>query len=209
MNRLTCLAFLWAWSSLAADVQHPALEFSFQPPPDHQSQGTDPSTPGLLYRFTRGELGSESFGIFEIHSLGGTLARGSRINKDIAEAAARKGAAKTGTSLSRFEYRTVQWGSMELEVMMAIASANGSEVLSLATQVPLEKEAIQMMLVGPAQERERLVSEFEGVVGSLRGQPSDDNAARDRRLGAMVGVAIFPVMALIIWVISRRRSPFL
>jgi hypothetical protein len=82
-------------------------------------------------------------------------------------------------------------------------------LVTLSTQVPLAKEALQINLAGQAEDEAKLLADFQAVLASLEGKCSWlTDAEGSRRLGFNVGVISGAVagVAVVIFLALRRRS---
>jgi hypothetical protein len=207
-------ALLLMGSRLAAATEDAAHGFSFTAPEGYAAapMGTDAAT---LHSFARGATGGGSWGVFVISSLGGTIGQESKLHPEIVEQAAREAGADSGIVSAHFEYRKVKWGAFDLELVVSQASGNGQQLVSLATQVPLERGAVQVQFVGPAAEEGRLSSDLRALLDSLHGKSNWlSEADRDRQLGERVGMGVGLVFGgcvlpgaalLVVWLVVRKR----
>ena len=195
----------------AAEVRDAARGFSFTVPDGYEAA----SAPGALYAYARGTVGEGSFAMLTVSGLGGTLGADSKLNPAIVEAAAKESAAASGVSVSDFRYAKTKWGEHELDEVFSRASGNGLEAVSLTVQVPLKREAIQLVMIGSAGDEAQLRGEFRAVLASLEGESSWlTEAERDRKLGEGVGRLVgfsLPVLGVAVWalvrlVLKRRRT---
>jgi hypothetical protein len=171
--------------------------------------------PTALHAFRREASAESSWAVLSMTSLGGTLSQKNKLDHGVAEAAARSGAAKTGVTVSTFEYRTATWKGFPLDVMvMRAQAADGSAVISFSAPIPLASGAIQMQLVGPAAAETKLVTEFEGVIASLKGETNwethSDAYQLGERVGRVVGLLFVPGCCtgsglLVAWLLFRKR----
>lgn len=206
MSALLLSAFL-----SAVPVNDPAHGFSFVLPDGYLRA---PAESGSLHDYARGDPRTGSWAAFSVMPLGGTLEQDAVILHEVAEQAARKAAAAQGIELTGFEYRRAPWGPFELEVMLTRATAAGTLVSSLATQVPLAGGAVQLQLVGGTSDEALLVAELTGVVASLRGQSnwlSEAERSRElgRQVGFFVGVALVPLTGLLVlvyFILKKRKA---
>lgn len=194
---------------LAATIRDDARGFSFEAPKGYE-RAPQVQAP-TLYLFTRGTQGSPDFAAIQLVDLGATLARETQLKPDVVEASARKEAAKSGVAMTRFEYKKTHWQGFELDLVMSEASFGGNRIITLATQVPLASNAVQLQLAG--QDEAALSADLQTLLGSLVGESNWlTEAQRDRQLGErtgriaglVVGVAI-AVVAM--YLIGRRRRP--
>lgn len=152
------------------------------------------------------------FAVLSITPLGGTIRQAPSIHS-VVEASARDAALKTGTVISSFEYRPLQWQGFELEAMVMRADQTPSgPAFSLTTQIPLASGAVQVLIAGPATEEARIEREFAAVIASFKGEtnwtPGED-AQSDRRAGriagSIAGVACVGFVVLAAWLLFRKK----
>ncbi len=208
------LGCLLAVSASAQTVDDARRGFSFAVPAGYEPAPEVGAAGGALYAYLRGKPPEGSWAMLVIAPLGGTIAEGGKLNHSIAEKAANEVAAKSGLAMSGFTYRQVRWGAHLLEVMASHAVAGERQAVTLATQVPLASEAIQVQLVGDGASEAKLSAEFDTFLTTLHGKSNwQGEAERDRRRGERVGfiagLAIVPagaVVALAVFFWQRRRK---
>jgi hypothetical protein len=195
----------------ATTVSDPHRGFSFVLPDGFAENPGSTRTPKLNLVFGRGELGTPGGNVLQVASMGGTIGHG-KLDPALVEKAARDSVRGTGVALTKFEYRKTTWKGFALDLLVTHAQREGQAILTLSTQVPIAKEAIQITLAGPAGEAARLLADFQAVLGSLEGKSNwltDDE--RSERLGRIVGVVVGLGLgvALVVYLLRRRqrRSP--
>jgi hypothetical protein len=200
--RILVLALL-ALPPSAAEVKDAARGFSFTVPEGYEAA----SAPGALYAYARGTVGEGTFAMLTVSGLGGTIDADSKLNPAIVEAAAKESAAASGVSVSDFRYAKAKWGEHELDEVFSRASGNGLEAVSLTVQVPLKREAVQLVMIGSASDEAQLRAEFQSMLASFKGESSWlTEAERDRKLGEGVGRLVgfsLPMLGIGIWVLVR------
>jgi hypothetical protein len=180
--------------------------FSFAVPAGY-AEYPEGRAPGVLHSFARGRLGDPSFAVLRVQALGGTIDRAPLVRETV-ERAARNSVGGTGVELVGFDYRKMKWNAFDLEVVVTQAVNGDRKVVTLGTQVPLAKEAIQLYFMGPATDEAKLVDDLQTTLGSLEGRSNwltDDE--RDERLGRAVGMVVGAVGGLaLVWWWRRRRA---
>ncbi len=159
----------------------------------------------VLYSFARGNPGDASYAVLRIEGLGGTIGR-EPLHRAIVEKAARSSTASTGVEVKGFDYRKTRWKTFELDLIATRLTGGQQELLTLSTQVPLAKEAVQIAMLGPAKDEPRLVSELQSILVSLQGETNwltDDE--RSERLGQLVGMGVGLIAACVGLLLWRRR----
>ena len=192
----------------AGKIRDAQRGFSFTVPAGYQASAG--SVGGRTYHaFTRGQPGEPSYAVFRLTGLGGTIGR-DELDHSAVENAARSSVKGTGVELTRFEYRKTPWRTFDLDLVLAHATNGEQRLLTLGVQVPLEREALQLELMGPASSEPLLLSDLQVVLTSLDGKTSWlDDSERSERLGRVIGGGIGLVIALPLafaWRRRRRRS---
>ena len=150
-------------------IRDEKLGFSFTLPKDFERAAA--ATPGsaVPLSFMRGQPGDASFAALQIVPMGGTIGPG-KLHRDIVENAARESARGAGATITRFDYRQTRWKTFDLELVATFASSGKHDLLTLTTQVPVARQALQVNLVGPAQDEARLATEWNTVLTSFEGE---------------------------------------
>jgi hypothetical protein len=165
--------------------------------------------PGVLHVFAHGKPDEPSFSLIRIHALGGTIDR-SPIIKETVERAAHESVRGTGVELLRFDYRKIAWKGFELDEVVSFIDAGGDrKLLTMTTQVPLRKQALQLVILGPAAEEARVGADLRALLGSIEGKSNWlSDYERGEKLGRLVGFAVVALGALvfIVFMIRRRRA---
>lgn len=206
-----CLASLSAYALPLSDIGH---GFSLDVPAGYVRLEDSP-IPGALHVYRREPIIDGAWGLISLTPLGGTISQRPPI-RSIVEASAKEAAAKSGTIISRFEYRSVTWKDFPLEVMVMRADTTPSgPVVSFTTQLPLKSGAIQLQVIGLPTDEARLLREFEGVVGSVKGETNwgmtvNDARQLGERVGFVVGSLAVPgccmfIAGLVAWLLLRKR----
>lgn len=209
---LLSLLPMTASSALAETFHDAELDYRFELP-----AGYRPHTPGFgrpreRSAFLRGELRVGSYAALSVQGLGGTIGRGA-VDRQAVERAAHTAAERTGVEPTRFEYSNARWQRFELEVVATRISTGNVEVVTLAVQVPLARQALQLVLLGPATELARLRSELTAMLGTLQGHSnwrSDEQRERPSSEGVWTSLAIglgaMALLALLRWRVWPPRS---
>jgi hypothetical protein len=165
-------------------------------------------TAKTLYAFARGAPDDASFGIVQVQMLGGTIGRKGLVHETL-ERSTRDSVKGTGMTVDGFDYKTVKWKSFELETVVTRMTAGEKQVVSLAVQVPLVKEAMQLGLSGPVADEAKLLGELQTIVASVDGKPSwlsEDE--KSQKISTLLGVGIGVLVGLwaVFWLRARRAS---
>jgi hypothetical protein len=207
MRALTCGLLLASLSALAAPLHDTKNGFSIDVPAGFVRLD-EPLVPGALHFFQR----EQPWSVISIMPFGGTISQRPS-DHAIVEASAREAAAKTGTVISRFEYRNVTWKGYTLEVLGTYADASPrGPAVAWATQIPLEKGAVQVQWVGLTADAAKLLPEFDALVASIDGAsswPPPGDAEASRRLGTIAGtvagLGCIGALAFVAWLLFRKR----
>lgn len=165
-----------------------------------------PKTPGALYSFAHGVSTDADFSAVQIQDLGGTIGN-EPIDSAAAERGARDSVKGTGVEVLGFDVRKVHWKTFDLDVVISRMRKDDKSVVALATQVPLAKKAIQIVIGGPVSETDRLSAELTEIVSSIEGESNWLSAAeRSERIGKGLGIVVgsLGVLGLLWW--RRRRA---
>jgi hypothetical protein len=122
--------------------------------------------------------------------MGGTIGREALQHKDLPKIEGVK-----------FDLRREKWKTFDIDVMVGTARQEGIGVYVAVAQVPLKKEAIQVVVAGPEARREVVLATLRTLLGSLDG-PSNwlTDAERSTRLGKLAG-GIVVALAFAGWLI--------
>jgi hypothetical protein len=175
--------------------------------PDGYGDAPKANDPRVIHGFVRGTLGEDGASMIQLQSLGGTIGRGPLIHETV-EKAARASIEHSGIEISAFEYRTAKWKTFDVNVLVVRLHGGDKKLVSLATQIPLAKQAIQIYLMGPAGDEAKLESDFHSMLASLDGKSSwlsDDDRAK--KLGELTVQALVVGLGIGfgIWALRRRR----
>jgi hypothetical protein len=194
------LALLPEATALADVIHDQKLGFAMTLPEGFADYPPGREVPNTRYAFIKGVAGSDDFVIVGIEPMGGTIGREPLKASDIP--------ATPGTT---FELRREKWKSFEIDVMSGVARGDEGSVFLLVAQVPLEREAIQLKLVGPEAKGGEMIILLRALLGSLDGRSNWlTDQERSRRLGK---AAVWLMLALAmggwaIWRWRRRRGRF-
>jgi hypothetical protein len=181
------------------------LGFTFALPDGFENPAADAGDAPAALRFRRGRPGDGSFGILEVVPMAGTIGPG-KLNRPIVEESARAALRAANATATDFDYRTTRWKTFDLELVVAHVSKGSQRLVTLTTQVPLARQAVQLHLLGPAADEANLIGELQSVLGSLDGQSSWlTDAERSARLGRMVGFLVGGLVVLAAAVVVRRH----
>ena len=197
----------FARPSLADTVSDARRGFSFTLPEGYVENPGGTREPKLNLAFAHGEAGTPGFAMLQVASLGGTIGRG-KLDHKIVERSARDAVRGSGVEITKFEYRHAKWQSFELELLVTHFDKDGQALITLSTQVPLAKEAIQLNLAGPVEDEARLLADFQKVLASFQGKSNWLTAAeRGERLGRSAGTIVGFVagVAAVVFLFLRQR----
>jgi len=157
--------------------------------------------------FRRGQVGADSFAVLQLTPLRGTIGR-DKIGRKIVEDSARAAVRGSEYRITTFGYETARWNAFELELVVGQVSIKGRRFVTLSTQVPLVRNALQISLMGPAEEEARLRAEFQATLSALVGESNWLNdQQRSERLGRIAGMAIGGLVGtgVVLAVMLRRQ----
>jgi hypothetical protein len=213
MRRTASLTFLLALTLVALaqpvaagpSVDASNLGFTFTLPDGFENPaGAGAGAPSGM-AFKRGQPGVGSFAILEIVPMGGTIGPG-KLNRPVVEESARSSLRAANATATDFDYRTTRWKTFDLELVVAHVAKGNQRLVTLTTQVPLVRQAVQVNLLGPAADEARLLGELQSILGSLDGQSSWlSDAERSERLGRMAGFLVGGLAVLTAAVVVLRR----
>jgi hypothetical protein len=180
-----------------ADVINDAhLGFTLALPPGFGDYPPGKTQPGTVYSFIKGTPGTDDFAIVTVQPMGGTIGREPLDPKGLPRA--------DGIELS---LRRGRWKSFDIDVIDSVAHQGGTAVFAQVAQVPLEREAIQLAVVGPLERRAELTALLPTLLAALDG-PSSWLTTEERsfRLGkAAAYLLAVVVVVLVVWRGSRRK----
>lgn len=198
----------------AAELNDRELGFSMTVPKGFEKQKTDPSDGIIVHTFVRDHPDeAKADSVVAIQKLNGVIGPEKLTQKDLPKDFAGK-------------LYYLPWQGHELSGFVFTQEAGGKKVVTYAIQVPLRRQAVQLMVAGPADEaseHERLIkqclatlrgeSNLELPTGTSRNRDSilsspANTSARDKSelrtavFIAIVGSTMIAVLAAL-WVISR------
>ena len=103
---------------------------------------------------------------------------------------------------------TVRWNGLDIDAIRTDTASAGAPITVYTAQVPLRKEAIQVVVAGPSARATESLATLNTVLGSLKGETNWlSSTERASRLGRIVGWVIGIVIGLLIVriVFTRRR----
>jgi hypothetical protein len=215
MGRSASLTFLLALTLAAharpaaagPSVDASALGFTFTLPDGFENPAGAAAGASSGMAFKRGQPAVGSFAILEIVPMAGTIGPG-KLNRPMVEESARASLRAANATATDFDYRTARWKTFDLELVVAHVAKGNQRLVTLTTQVPLARQAVQVNLLGPAADEARLLGEIQSVLGSLDGRSSWlSDAERSERLGRLVGFLIggLGILAVAVVVLRRRK----
>ena len=165
--------------------------------------------PHVLHAYQRGNAPEGSFALVQLQSLSGPIGR-EHLDRAMVEKAMHDAARLQGAEISGFDYRKVKWKSFDLELMVVWMGAGDTKVVTLAAQVPLAKQAVQVQIVGPAVDEARLRQDLDAFLAGLDGKSNwlteDEKSEKISSLiGSLVGVLV-SLGAVVWWRRRRARS---
>jgi hypothetical protein len=104
---------------------------------------------------------------------------------------------------------TVRWNGLDIDAIRTDTSQAGTPITVYTAQVPLRKEAIQVVVAGPSARATETLATLNSVLGSLKGETNWlSSTERAGRVGTIVGWVIGIAIGLLIVrvVVTRRRT---
>jgi hypothetical protein len=104
---------------------------------------------------------------------------------------------------------TVRWNGVDIDAIRTDTSQAGTPLTVYTAQVPLRKEAIQVVVAGPTARATEALAILHSVLGSLKGETNWlSPTERAGRMGTIVGWVLGIAIGLIIarMVVTRRRA---
>jgi hypothetical protein len=177
-------------SARAEVIRDEKLNFTLTLPDGFVDFPPGKEEPGTVYSYLQGTPGTDDFAIVTIKPMGGTIGREALQHKDLPKIEGVK-----------FDLRREKWKTFDIDVMVGTARQEGIGVYVAVAQVPLKKEAIQVVVAGPETRREVVLATLRTLLGSLDG-PSNwlTDAERSTRLGKLAG-GIVVALAFAGWLI--------
>jgi hypothetical protein len=110
---------------------------------------------------------------------------------------------------ARSQLMTVRWNGLDIDAIRTDTAQAGSPITVYTAQVPLRKEAIQVVVAGPSARATETLATLNAVLGSLRGETNWlSSTERAGRLGTIVGWVVGIAIGLLIvrMVVTRRKG---
>ncbi len=129
--------------------------------------------------------------------------------QDLGGAIGREDLSKRNTLPANATIEKIPWKSFQIDLFRILEGKNGVSVITFNAQVPLKPHAIQISVVGPAEQEAELRKQIQDIVASVDG-PSNW-LTKDERIdrvaygiGRLVGAAC--VLLVIIVLAVRKMS---
>ena len=110
---------------------------------------------------------------------------------------------------AKSQLMTVRWNGLDIDAIRTDTSQGGTAITVYTAQVPLRKEAIQLVAAGPSGRATEALATLNSVLGSLKGETNWLSATqRAGRLGTIVGWVLGLAIGFIIvrMIVTRRRG---
>src|SRR2546425_8217888 len=110
---------------------------------------------------------------------------------------------------AKSQLMTVRWNGLDIDAIRTDTAQTGAAITVYTAQVPLRKEAIQVVAAGPSARATETLAILNSVLGSLKGETNWlSSTERAGRLGTIVGWIIGIAIGLLIvrMVVTRRRA---
>ena len=105
------------------------------------------------------------------------------------------------------QLRSFKWKGFDLDGIRSDTAEGGMPVVILATQVPLRREAIQLIVAGPRDQAQRIEAIMASTLGSLEGETNWlTSTERAGRLGNIVGWGVGIAIGVILIRMWRSRQ---
>ncbi len=106
----------------------------------------------------------------------------------------------------------VRWNGLDIDAVRTDTSQAGTPITVYTVQVPLRKEAIQLVVAGPSARAPETLATLNSVLGSLKGETnwlsSSERAGRMGTIvGWVVGIAIGVLIVRMVFTRRRRGAP--
>jgi hypothetical protein len=109
---------------------------------------------------------------------------------------------------ARTEIRRFRWRDLDLQGFLTHVERDGDDFVALTVQVPLRKEAIQVVVGGPASEEPRADAVMRQTLASLEGESNWlTREQQAEKIGEVAGYWISGIAGVFFlrWVYRRRR----
>ena len=110
---------------------------------------------------------------------------------------------------AKSQLQTVRWNGLDIDAIRTDTSQTGTPITIYTAQVPLRKEAIQLVVAGPSARATESLAILNSVLGSLKGETNWlSSTERAGRAGTIVGWVVGIAIGLLIvrMVVTRRRA---
>jgi len=104
---------------------------------------------------------------------------------------------------------TVRWKGLDIDAIRTDTGQTGTPITVYTAQVPLRREAIQVIVAGPSARATEALAILNSVLRSLKGETNWlSSTERAGRMGTIVGWVIGIAIGVLIvrMVLSRRRA---
>ena len=104
---------------------------------------------------------------------------------------------------------TVRWNGLDIDAIRTDTAQTGAAITVYTAQVPLRKEAIQLVAAGPTARAQEALAILNSVLGSLKGETNWlSSTQRAGRLGTIVGWVLGLAIGFLIvrMIVTRRRG---
>lgn len=164
-----------------------ALPAGFEAFPEGRAQ------PGIVDCWTESEQASPSGAlVLCVQRLGGTLSRGETM---------------PGQGSGAMRPLTFKWKGFDIGGLRSDTTQAGDPISVLLAQVPLRREAVQLIVAGPRDQAERAQAILEATLATLEGETNWlTDAERAERLGNIGGMVLVVLVVVVGFRIWRRRQ---
>jgi hypothetical protein len=103
---------------------------------------------------------------------------------------------------------TVRWNGLDIDAIRTDTGQTGTPITVYTAQVPLRKEAIQVVVAGPSVRATEALTTLNSVLASLKGETNWlSSTERASRIGTIVGWVIgIAIGVLIVRMVVTRRT---
>ncbi len=212
MNARVFVVCLLSAAASALPLKDNQYEFSVNVPPGFIRLPQE-EAPGALHAFRREPAPEGSFAVLIFRGIPRTLSQTEKLDPEhlVSEASAKKGAAATGATVRKFEYRQVTWKGFPLEVTVIRADTPSGASVSSSTMLPLASGTLLVQLAGSESDEARLISEFDAVIASVgaetnwsNGLTINDVQRLSERAGLLIGT--LGTVGVMAWLLRRRKA---
>jgi len=110
---------------------------------------------------------------------------------------------------SRSQLMTVKWNGLDIDAIRTDTAQGGGAITVYTAQVPLRREAVQVVAAGSRARAAEVLATLNQVLGSLKGETNWlSSTERAGRLGRVAGWILGIAIGLLIvrFVVTRRRA---